>query len=205
VLFTGLVSRSLLSGSAVNPLPLSSTVIRLIKNTTMPTRFRDQSKSVYSFSGHFLIECPHCHGCAEVNALLLEEKMRRLTLSCQHCGYSQRKNRSVFGSYLFSQNPAAYEEGAIGIGSAVDWYFHQPLWLQTSCGGDLLWAYNAEHLRYLQGYVGAQLRERRQNEAGARSNGSLASRLPKWLQQAKNREQALRCIEKLKQKLASGV
>ena len=58
-----------------------------------------------------------------------------------------------------------------------------PLYFQRSVGGEILWAYNREHLVFLRGYVGATNRMREPNR-----NGSLASRLPAWMKSAKHRE-----------------
>lgn len=65
-----------------------------------------------------------------------------------------------------------------------DWYFHRPLWLQTPCCGHILWAYNVEHLDFLERYVRAELRV----DGPLRR---LTSRLPTWIKQAKNREEIL--------------
>lgn len=167
----------------------------------MPERFADQRKLVDSFGDHFLVECPRCEACAEVRVVLPEETRRRVTLTCRHCGYAQRLEQSVYGGYLVSRDPASYEPGQIGIGAAVDWYFHCPLWLQTPCRGEVLWAYNAEHMAYIKRYVQADLRERRPGADGWR-NASLVSRLPKWMQQAKHREAVLRCLDVLQERLA---
>ena len=94
--------------------------------------------------------------------------------------------------------------GVLCIGGPIDWYFHYPVWLATSCCGETLWAYNEEHLDYLENYVSAALRERasatRMAEARIR-NSSLASRLPGWLTAAKNRKGILAAIAKLRQRL----
>lgn len=70
------------------------------------------------------------------------------------------------------------------------------LWLQTPCRGRVLWAYDAEHLDFLERYVQASLREREPNR-----NGSLASRLPAWMKNAKNREAVLACCATLRVRL----
>jgi hypothetical protein len=56
----------------------------------------------------------------------------------------------------------------------------------------VLWAYNAEHLNFLRRYVSAELRERL-----VMRNTSLASRLPKWIKSAKNRDAALKGLDRL--------
>ncbi|MFI8685911.1 hypothetical protein [Rossellomorea sp. NPDC077527] len=66
------------------------------------------------------------------------------------------------------------------------------MWLTTNCCGDTLWAYNKEHLIFLESYVGALVRERVPN-----INQSVASRLPGWIKSVKNRDAVLKCIEKL--------
>ncbi len=89
----------------------------------------------------------------------------------------------------------------------MDWYFHYPVWLSTSCGRETLWAYNEEHLDYLESYVSATLRERApaSPESATRvRNASLASRLPSWLTAAKNREKVLAAIGKLRTRCLEG-
>lgn len=74
--------------------------------------------------------------------------------------------------------------------------FGLPLWLQTSCCGNVLWARNASHLVFLENYVGAKLREREPNQ-----NGSSVSRLPSWMKQAKHRVEILAAIAHLRRTL----
>ena len=78
-----------------------------------------------------------------------------------------------------------------------DPYFHQPLWLKSDCGENTLWAYNYEHLDFLERHVEAKLRERNIESI---ENKSLGSRLPKWITSKKNRELVLKTIKQLKEK-----
>ena len=75
---------------------------------------------------------------------------------------------------------------------AFDPWFGLPLWLQAPCCGEVLWAWNRGHLDFLRQYVTASLREREPN-----LNRSMASRLPRWIKAAKNRDEIVRCIERL--------
>jgi len=84
----------------------------------------------------------------------------------------------------------------ITTGASVDWYFRLPLWLQISCCGETLWAYNQKHLEMLENYVAAKLRERT-----VKGRNSFLSKLPKWIKSAKNRDEILKGIVKLKKKL----
>ena len=56
--------------------------------------------------------------------------------------------------------------------------------------------FNAEHPALLDYYLQAGLRERTPNV-----NRSVVSRLPHWIKRAKNRQEVLRGIELLKQRL----
>ena len=55
------------------------------------------------------------------------------------------------------------------LGGPVDWYFHLPLWLQTGCCGETLWACNPAHLAFIQGYVRVTPREHARGEHGWRN------------------------------------
>ncbi len=69
-------------------------------------------------------------------------------------------------------------------------------YLQIECCGNKLWALNTEHLDFLEEYVESKLRERIPN-----INKSLASRLPNWIKDKKNRKGILTAIKKMRTKL----
>jgi hypothetical protein len=60
----------------------------------------------------------------------------------------------------------------------------------------VLWAVNVDHLAFLENYVVAKLRERVPNQ-----NGSVVSRLPKWLKEARHRKEIIACIAQLRRSL----
>jgi hypothetical protein len=152
-------------------------------------RFQDSRESIYSFQDEFLVRCPSCDSCATV---------RRI----------DRDNTDGFPLYRFS---------CTACGAAKDWcdreiiarsdseprddYFHYPLWLQSPCCGQTLWAYNLRHLEFIESFVRAELRERQPDDRYGWCNRSLFSRLPKWMQSAKNREKILKAIAKIRQSL----
>ncbi|WP_125077846.1 hypothetical protein [Rufibacter latericius] len=70
------------------------------------------------------------------------------------------------------------------------------LFLEVECCGHLLWAVNIDHLNFLESYVESSLRERIPN-----INQSMASRLPNWIKDAKNRIPIHKCIKKLREEL----
>jgi hypothetical protein len=144
------------------------------------------------FADRILVVCPQCGGCALVvprpglaelryfSELLFQP--RRLT--CAGCGATD------------GWEPEARGAGLVGavLGGTEDPFFRQPLWLQTRCVGQILWAYNAEHVNELAAYIGAQLRER----GGARPTMAMFARLPLWMKRADNRSEVLAGLETLR-------
>jgi hypothetical protein len=184
-------------------------------------RFEDNGVSVASFDGDILVVCPVCGERALVTRNATTERWR---LTCSCCGHSadppssQARNEVVWGAMwarMGSEPRFPWADGALArlspvqfgrlarsvlAGPSQDPHFGLPLWLQTPCCGDTLWAYNLAHLEFLDSLVGAELRGR--GALGGRSgwrNGSLASRLPRWLKAAKNRDEVLRGIAKLRE------
>lgn len=186
-------------------------------------RFRDDSVYLSNFADDIDVVCPWCGGDALVN---------ERSLTCRSCGKSaepgvwfgpakgscsracrycrRRLTRQV------SENPPKRTTFRIACPgckhrtvATISWYgvrnaghdpfFGAKLKLRRRCGRDLLWAYNQAHLRYIEDYVCAELRERRPN-----SNGSLASRMPRWIKSAKNRALVLKAVASLKAHDSSG-
>lgn len=161
----------------------------------MTTHFSGNRKYLYEFSDLFLVHCPRCDKCARVvpfapegadeqskKWLSPDSKLmfapRRIT--CEYCGYV----KDWEGQHV------AQVEGR-------DWYFGCPLWLQGSCCGEVLWAFNPHHLQFIEDFVRASFRE-------THYNASLASRLPEWMKLGKNRVEVLKGIEKVRGLLVSG-
>lgn len=151
----------------------------------MNERFSDNGELTYEFGDEFLVVCPKCESMAKV--LPTESKTEKWRDSV----FLPRK---VVCLKCIYQNIS--DGKSLWIGTSVDWYFRLPLWLQISCCGETLWANNEKHLEFIEDYVGAKLRERKPFV-----NKSLASRLPNWIKKAKNREEILKAIGKLKEKL----
>lgn len=163
-------------------------------------RFNEELKLLDNFACEFLVNCPECGKMARVAASPNEELIVRIT--CNNCGLVKDWKCTQPGVRMWANNSALYEKGVISIGDSVDWCFHLPLWLKAPCCGHELWAYNHEHLEWLGDFIGAKLRERNMDDEYGWRNQSLASRLPGWMKQAKNREKVLDVINKLKQKSA---
>jgi hypothetical protein len=155
-------------------------------------RFKDTREDIYSFQNEFLVRCPFCDSCAIVRCIDPDKvdcfAPRRF--SCTACGSSKDWSQQKIESW--------YSE-------AQDNYFHYPLWLQTSCCSRTLWAYNLRHLEFIEAFVRAKLRERKPHELYGWSNKSLFSRLPKWIQSGKNREEILKAIAKIRESVVTPI
>ena len=75
-----------------------------------------------------------------------------------------------------------------------DPFFGLSLWFVKDVRGHQLWAYNREHLAFLEQLVSATLREKK-----VASNRTLSNRLPKWMLSNKNRSHVLKAIGRLEQ------
>ncbi|MEM9863811.1 MAG: hypothetical protein AAF938_19585 [Myxococcota bacterium] len=161
---------------------------------TQVIRFRDAKESHYEFMDEVLVECPRCKRCAVNRQLDPDERPgwfapRRLT--CTHCGYSKGwHKRSI-------QRHSTH--------SPIDDYFELPLWLQETCGGRALWAYNERHLNVIRSYVAADLRERIPDQETGWSNRALTSRLPRWMKEARRRDDILRALDRMAARLPASV
>jgi len=134
-----------------------------------------------------LIVCPKCSGIARIYPVEKQPQYAYAVRAvCSHCGFCKNKSAAVRCFYWHDENP-------------TDGYFGYQLWLQIPCGKKSLWAFNLRHLKLLEDFVRAELRETPKDGLGY-SNSSLTSRLPKWIKSAKNREKVLSCLQKLRQK-----
>ncbi len=88
-------------------------------------------------------------------------------------------------------------------GTSKEGHYHYLLWLQISSCGQNLWAYNLQHLDSIEAFVRAKHRER--HHLRGCCNSSLFSRLPKWIQSAKNRDAVLRAVIKLRDSVPSEI
>ncbi|MEJ6481660.1 hypothetical protein N0Y54_10050 [Nostoc punctiforme UO1] len=161
----------------------------------MVGRFRDYGKRLSDFEEEILVCCPQCDAYGELrlrSAKILTvnseqsspSSIKRIT--CQHCSYTKQQPKD------------AQRNSSYGI---LDHFFGLPLWLQTSCCGQVLWAYNEAHLNFLESYVQSRLRERLPDDTLGWHNSSLASRLPRWIKLTQHREKVLQKIQQLKQRL----
>lgn len=125
-----------------------------------------------------LVTCERCGKCATLRKFTFhQDKIPTLRLgecSCLHCGHQW----SAEAGYTF--------------------FSRGPLWLRIPCHKNMLWILNRPHLEFMEQFIGAGLREERMEEVSSRR---LSSALPRWLLAAKNRNDVMGCLKKLRQKL----
>jgi hypothetical protein len=120
--------------------------------------------------------CPRCNAWLGKAPLRFRKRQRTVEVRCP-CG---------------AVCSTKFPGGSMTLGDFVDPYFGLPLWLRADVQGRTLWAYNREHLSFLDAYVRAGVRQRAPNR-----NASLASRLPRWLKASGVRQPVLRAIARV--------
>ena len=191
------------------------------------TRFNDQQRYLVEFMGDIWVDCPKCGELGHVvtDGPYWRSSPKFACSSCAYVlrgrgsrwfgpGKGIAKSRCrVCGRWLqetlFHPNcdqkktnlrcPGCKEVNEVEIswsfkiGSLpLEPSFGLSLRLQCDCLGHVLWAYNPKHLQYIDDYVSARVRLREPN-----ANGSMASRLPKWIKSAKSRSRIGTAAKKL--------
>ncbi len=162
-------------------------------------RFRDPGTTIYSYLYEYQVRCPECGGCAQVVSKSKESETKTraslttttFTLVCGQCSF-------------FTERPFPSSWNTTPSTPPRDLVFKLPLWLQTRCKGNILWAYNAQHLSDIESMVEAQLREDGQDWRGKMANRTMAARLPRWMLLRKSRSEVMRGLVRLRGKLESG-
>lgn len=117
---------------------------------------------------------------------LLNEKPDKIKLKCAVCNeVKEFKPKVEEVSFMLTSDNTVVREG----------YFNAEIWYQKEFSKSFFWAYNLEHIHYLERYIKADLRERNNNGS---NNGTMISRLPKFVKEAKNRDKLLKIIDKWK-------
>lgn len=150
-------------------------------------------KFLHDFVNAVLVVCPQCSHEAVVHSSLSikTRKYEDIRVVCTRCGFNKTQ-KEIDSRVFFSK---MVNNKSILFGAPVDPFFKLPLKIKDSVNGNLLWAYNYEHLEFIRTIIEARLRER---TSGTNFNGSIASRLPRWLTSKSNRETVLKVIERLK-------
>lgn len=141
------------------------------------TRFQDENKKLAAFYREVWVVCPGCEKKAIASA---DHASKTARLICTHCGHNQLCNTGDASSNWIM---AAHN------------FFDAELFLKADFNDSYFFAYNREHLIYLENYIAAGLREHRN-----RTGFTFLEKLPKFYHEAGNRKPLLALIAKLKKK-----
>ncbi|GIQ59896.1 hypothetical protein ACHRVW_19235 [Flavobacterium collinsii] len=148
--------------------------------------FYKLDKPVYQYIAYGKAYCNQCYEKYEFKSQLLKEKPEKYKAKCPHCNF-QEEWKPKIQEVLQNSNS--------NDGLVKEQWYNLPLWFQIEVDKHIFWAYNKQHMEYLERYIGAGLRER---NPGMNFGSSLVSRLPKFVKEAKNREKLLKILEKWK-------
>ncbi|MGL5436905.1 MAG: hypothetical protein ACRDBO_16160 [Lachnospiraceae bacterium] len=137
--------------------------------------------------------CEHCDRHYRVYLNKLSHHGRKVRVTCPHC------NEQSVGEVTVRSQRYIYAKP----GGGRDPYFHYQLYYQGHFRGELIWALNLEHLQYLIDYLKADLRKRPVGDLGHGKppSGTMrtqADMLPTFMKTAKNREDIVKLLEKMK-------
>ena len=154
----------------------------------MIKRHKDGFIRAETYNQPIFVVCPKCNAKAVIS-VKNPNKYNSFSLRdliCSNCTYRDQWQGDSFNNML------SYE--------GKDSYFKLPYWLMTPCGKEFLFAYNDQHLDFLESYVGSVLRERSRSSKWGWCNRSAESRLPAWIKSKKKRTIILKGIKKLRNK-----
>ena len=194
----------------------------------------DRPAYLASFAEHVMVECPKCKGLARVACVGLGQgtptlrcsscgfsrsgwprpKLPELKRSAKHRRCSRcnawlgrarvrwagdNMNSAEMFCTCGARADIAVSRPGLRFRQGVDPYFGCQLWLHERVGANKLWLYNEQHLHFIRDFVGASLRTRVPN-----CNGSIASRLPKWIKRASMRAPVLKALSRLQERVPRG-
>ena len=145
------------------------------------------------FEGNILVRCPKCSSRSHLNKIVDDAGNRAgYRFICDVC------IRSFEWSHVRDRGIPIPSMGPHLAGFGLD------LWLQTPCCDEVLWAFNEPHIGFIERFISAALRERGKRDWGWSRNSALESRLPRWIQIAKNRPAVLKSLGYLREMLEEG-
>lgn len=177
-------------------------------NCGLKASVRRNFESKYYYRDSKVLECKNCHYSKKENTV------KYIAIVDSYC--CNNSNKIKFKSQIINEKPEViklkcpvcnqikefkpkieeirFEFHSDGNNKTEAW-FNTELWYQKEIGRNLFWAYNLEHIDYLQKYIQADLRER---NSKVNVGGTMVTRLPMFVKEARNREKLLKIIEKWK-------
>lgn len=151
------------------------------------------------FIAHIDVICPKCTSKAVVIGgqpyINITEYESNVMFSCVSCGFTLKYSTTPkIGIYRNSSGKNISARILI-MNTSKDPYFGFEVWYQIETRYGLLWAYNTEHLTVIQNYIADNLRSR---NGLPYKNNCIASRLPQWAKDSKNRDYLIKQLVKMK-------
>lgn len=163
----------------------------------MPTIKNAYAVQNEDFLDHIDVVCPKC----AKHAVVTGEKANQYSVPddneircvCSHCGFISRFNEISKSTVFTNSQGIDVKSNVLYFNSPCDPYFQFEVWYHIPTTYGSLWAYNLEHFQVIENFIADKLRSRNGLDP---KNKSIASRLPTWASNAKNREYLLKTIKK---------
>ena len=187
----------------------------------MTKRFTDKNLVLHDFTNEVDVVCPVC---SKKTVMTNDKELHRSFIACTSCSYSKTEDHRIIelrvkaycsncGEQLTYEKRVHEKQDSVLLRCPACKVTHRfkpkiseyysldevleryTLWYRENFKGNDLWAYNTDHLEYIEQYIVADLRERNYSTAG-----TLVARLPGFVKSAKNRDDLLKLIRKMKEK-----
>lgn len=149
--------------------------------------FYKMDEPIYQYVAYGKEYCNNCFEKFEYKSQPLKEEPLMYKTKCPHCNFQEDWKTKVY---------RARKEPKHDDGLVKECWYNLPLWFQKEVNDSIFWAYNQDHIDYLERYIQADLRER---NSKMNVTSSLVSRLPQFVKAAKNREKLLKILRKWKE------
>lgn len=150
------------------------------------TCFYKIDEPVYQYKAYGKHYCGNCYEKFEYESQVFKEKPETYQVKCPHCSFHEEIKPTISRIRKEPKKDGLVRE---------PWH-NLLLWFQKEVDNNIFWAYNLDHIDYLERYVQAGLRER---NSKANYTSSLVARLPQFVKAAKNREKLLKILKKWKE------
>ncbi len=149
--------------------------------------FYKLEEPIYQYIAYGKVYCNNCFEKFEYESQPLKQEPEKYKTKCPHCKFQEELEPKI---------KVVFRNLQIFDGLRRDQWYNLPIWFQKDVNGNLFWAYNLEHIEYLERYIKADLRERPFTNG---FNMTMVARLPQFVKAAKNREKLLKILKKWKE------
>lgn len=149
--------------------------------------FCKMDEPIYQYVAYGKEYCNNCFEKFEYKSQPLKEKPLMYKTKCPNCNFQEEWKTKAY---------RVRKESKQDDGLVKECWYNLPLWFQKEVGDNIFWAYNQDHIDYLERYIQADLRER---NSKVNYSSSLVARLPQFVKAAKNREKLLKILRKWKE------